>query len=75
MILLNQGMSPDETLAAGRRIRDTSEHCRTAPVVVIASGYGADVEGADDRVAEGEWITYLEDAEQLQDLLARLLVA
>lgn len=73
LILLDQGMSPEETLAAGRRIRDRSEHCRTAPVVVIASDYEDSEEGTDDQITSGEWVTYLEDAEQLRALLNRLL--
>lgn len=72
LILLNQAMSPQETLAAGRRIRELCEACAGKPVVVIASDYTNDEEGIDDQITDGEWITYLEDAEQLQRLLSRL---
>lgn len=73
LILLDLASSPDETLAAGRRIRESCEHCRATPIVVIALDYGEEEEGRDDLIAVGEWVTYLEDANQLQTLLARLL--
>ena len=66
-------MSLDETLAAGRRIRAACKACAGKPVVVIASDYGELEEGIDDQIRDGEWVTYLEDAEQLQRLLRRLM--
>ena len=61
---------PDEILEIGRNI------CRTgklsAQLVVIAGKYGADLEGTNLQVNENEYISYLEDGEQLFDLLSRL---
>jgi hypothetical protein len=40
---------------------------------VLAEKYGADVEGTNVNVIGNDWITYLEDRAQLNDLLAHLL--
>lgn len=64
------GKSPDEVLEIGRNI------CRTGnlnvPLVVIAGKYGADLEGTNARHGEKEYIAYLENGEQLDDLVDRL---
>lgn len=67
------GKSPEEALRAGRRIREHAKYDGHTPLVVMADKYDADVEGTNLNVSENDWITYLEDAEQLQQLLARLL--
>ena len=65
------GKTPEEILIVARNI------CRTGnldiPIVVMASRYGADLEGQDVRISEKEYITYLETADQLPNLLARLI--
>jgi DNA-binding response OmpR family regulator len=72
LILVNLvGVPPDVALQAGRRIRADSE--LAVPLVVMAEKYGADVEGTDVNAGGNDWITYPEDHEQLQNLLARLL--
>jgi DNA-binding response OmpR family regulator len=72
LILVNLvGVQPDEALHAGRRIRQDAE--LAVPLVVIAEKYGPDLEGTDVKVNAGDWITYLEDHDQLKNLLARLL--
>jgi hypothetical protein len=43
------------------------------PLVVMAETYGQDLEGTDVNVSGNDWITYLEDGEQLRRLLPRLL--
>jgi DNA-binding response OmpR family regulator len=65
------GVQPDEALQAGRRIRQDAES--DVPLVVMAEKYGADLEGTDVNVGDDDWITYLEDHDQLKNLLARLL--
>lgn len=67
------GKSPEEALGAGRRIREHAERGGLTPLVVMAEQYGPDLEGTDANVGGSDWITYLEDAEQLERLLARLL--
>ena len=74
LILINLiGKSPDDVLRAGRRIRVHAEYDGHTPLVVLAENYGPDVEGTDVNVSENDWITYPEDSEQLEKLLARLL--
>jgi hypothetical protein len=43
------------------------------PLVVIAEKYGPELEVADVNVGGNDWITYLEDHEQLENLLGRRL--
>jgi CheY-like chemotaxis protein len=73
LLLLNQGMPTQDVLAAGRRIRQHLSTDGNLPVVVIAHKYGKDMEGKDERDGQNDWITYLEDSEQLESLLGRLL--
>jgi hypothetical protein len=40
---------------------------------VIAERYNADMEGTDMNVGENDWVTHLENPEQLKNLLVRLL--
>jgi DNA-binding response OmpR family regulator len=73
LILLNQvKSSPKECANAGRHIRQSAGLPGDTPIVVMAEGYGEDMEGQDVRVGENEYITYLEDGQQLIDLLHRL---
>jgi len=44
-----------------------------APIVVIATSYGSDLEGTDVKISESEYITYLHEPDQLPNLLLRLL--
>ena len=63
--------SPERVLEIGRNI------CRVGnldvPIVVIPHKYGADLEGKDVQVSKNNYITYLEDGEQLDNLLWRLI--
>jgi DNA-binding response OmpR family regulator len=72
LILVNLvGVPPDEALEAGRRIRRDAE--LDVPLLVMAEKYGADMEGKDVNAGGDDWITYPEDHEQLENLLARLI--
>lgn len=62
----------DEVLQVGRRVRERAKYEGQTPLVVLAEKYGADVEGTDVNVYENDWITYLEDRDQLKNLLGRL---
>lgn len=73
MILINQvRLSIEEFINMGRRIRQGARLPSHTPIVVIAEKYGEDMEGKDVKVGESEYVTYLEDAEQLMNLLHRL---
>ncbi|KAB8320636.1 hypothetical protein SD81_003455 [Tolypothrix campylonemoides VB511288] len=73
LILLNQVNLPiDEVLNMRRRIRQGAELKSSTPIVVMAEQYGEDVEGKDVKVGESEYVTYLEDGQQLMNLLHRL---
>ena len=73
LILLNQvGQSIDAFLDMGRRIRASAGLPSDLPIVVIAERYEVEQEGQDVEVDDYEFVTYLEDAQQLLDLLDRL---
>jgi DNA-binding response OmpR family regulator len=73
LILLSQYLLPlDEVINMGRRIRQDAGFPSGTPLVVMAERYGADMEGKDVRVSDGEYVTYLEDGEQLMNLLYRI---
>jgi DNA-binding response OmpR family regulator len=73
LILLNQVKLPiDEFINMGRRIREGAELLSSTPIVVMAEQYGEDMEGKNIKVGENEYVTYLEDGEQLMNLLYRL---
>jgi PleD family two-component response regulator len=73
LILINQvTLTIDEFVRMGQRIRQGAELPSSTPIVVMAERYGEDMEGKDVRVGESEYVTYLEDGEQLMNLLQRL---
>jgi PleD family two-component response regulator len=73
LILLNQvKLTIDEFINMARRIRQGAELPSSTPIVVMAERYGEDMEGKDVKVGESEYVTYLEDGEQLMTLLHRL---
>jgi len=73
LILLNQfGRSIQEYAVIGQRIRQNTGFDSHTPIVVMAERYGADMEGKDIQLNETEYVTYLEDGQQLMNLLHRL---
>ncbi|HEV2882758.1 MAG TPA: response regulator [Pyrinomonadaceae bacterium] len=74
LVLVNLvGKTPEDGLAAGRRIRAHAKYDGHTPLVVIAEKYGKELEGTNVNVSGNDWITYPEDHDQLRNLLARLL--
>jgi CheY-like chemotaxis protein len=67
------GVETEEALDSAARIHRRAEMDAKTPVVVMAEKYGEEMEGGDVAVGENVYVTYLENAEQLQRLLARLL--
>jgi hypothetical protein len=73
LILLNQvGRSIQEYTVMGQRICKSAGIGGDTPIVVMAERYGADMEGKDVQVDDAEYVTYLEDGQQLMNLLHRL---
>jgi len=73
LILINQYRLPlDKVISIARRIRQDAGLPSGTPIVVMAERYGEDMEGKDVKVGESEYVTYLEDGEQLMNLLQRL---
>jgi DNA-binding response OmpR family regulator len=73
LILINQYRLPlDKVISLARRIRQVAGLPSSTPIVVMAERYGEDMEGKDVKVGESEYVTYLEDGEQLMNLLQRL---
>ena len=73
LILINQYRLPlDKVVNIGRRIRQDAGLPNDTPIVIMAERYGEDMEGKDVKVGESDYVTYLEDGEQLMNLLRRL---
>ena len=53
----------------GQRICKSAGIGNQTPIIVMAEQYGADMEGKDVQVDEAEYVTYLEDGQQLINLL------
>jgi DNA-binding response OmpR family regulator len=74
LVLVNLvGKPPEDALEIGRKVRERARYDGHTPLVVMAERYGEDLEGSDRNVGGNDWITYLEDHEQLRNLLYRLL--
>lgn len=72
LILMNFIRKPPEAvLEIGRNIRSVGK--LNVPIVVIPHKYGADLEGKDIKVGERDYISYLEDGEQLDSLISFLM--
>lgn len=65
--------SPEEALEVGRRLRQHARYDGQTPLVVMAEKFIQELEGTDVNVDGNDWITYLEEHDQLQNLLHRLL--
>jgi len=73
LILVNQKMSSDEALAAGRRLRQNGKLDSAVPIVVLPDEFSKDKEGQDQSVGGNDYKSYINDEEQLDALLDRLL--
>jgi DNA-binding response OmpR family regulator len=67
------GKSPEEALTFGQRLRRRAGYGAQTPLVVMPEKVAKEVEGTDKNVSSNDWICYYQDAEQLQQLLLRLL--
>lgn len=72
LILLNQvGQSLETSVNTGQQIRQNAVSAQI-PIIVIAEQYESDLEGTNVQLGENEYVTYLEDVQQLIDLLHEL---
>ncbi len=67
------GKSPEEALNVGRRLRRHARYDAQVPLVVIADNYGEDLAGKDANFSGNDWVSYPEDADQLKNLIDRLI--
>lgn len=73
VILINQFKLPlEESINQGRRVRQSAGFSSHTPIVVMAERYRVELEGKDVQVGASEYVTYLEDGQQLINLLRRL---
>lgn len=74
LILINLiKKTPEQVLSIGRRIREHAKFDQQTPLIVLAEKYSKEQEGTDVNVAGNDWITYLEEHDQLTKLLRHLL--
>ncbi|MBD3885686.1 hypothetical protein IFO70_28650 [Phormidium tenue FACHB-886] len=73
LILINQSnQSIEKMIAIGQQIRQNAVLDGRTPIIIIAERYGPDLEGQDIQVGDNAYVTYLEDGEQLKNILQRL---
>lgn len=73
LVLLNQfEQSIEQVIEAGRQIRRQAALSSRIPIVIMAEQYGTELEGQDIQVAESDYVSYLEDGQQLKNLLYQL---
>ncbi|MDX2214959.1 MAG: hypothetical protein SFY66_16850 [Oculatellaceae cyanobacterium bins.114] len=73
LILINHvGQTIDELMGIGRQIRQNANLDSRVPILIMAERYGRELEGKDFQVGDNEYVTYLEDGQQLRRLLQRL---
>ena len=73
LILINQfNQSLDQALEMGQRLRQSSDLFSSVPIVIMTERYGVELEGQDQQVGDQEYVTYLEDGQQLRNLLEKL---
>jgi CheY-like chemotaxis protein len=73
LILVHLNMSTEQALAAGRRIRLAVGNGMAVPLVVIADRSEPGCDDRDINVHGNDWITYMDDSEQLKSLFRRAL--
>lgn len=73
IILLDQmEQSIDQLVEMGQSICQTMEFFDDTLIAIMAERYGVDLEGQDIQIGEREYVTYLEDGQQLRNLLHKL---
>jgi DNA-binding response OmpR family regulator len=73
LLLINLDETPDDVMHIARKLRLHANWNNQIPIIVIASEYPAELVGRDVAISATEYVTYLEDPDQLQKLLRQLL--
>jgi DNA-binding response OmpR family regulator len=75
LVLVNLiGMTADEVLGVGRRVREHAKYDGHTPLVVMPEKYASEMEDTEVNVGGNDWVFYLgEEPNRLKTLLARLL--
>ncbi len=74
LVLVNLvGMTAEEVLGVGRRVREHAKYDGHTPLVVMPERYDKELEDTEVNVGGNDWVFYLgEEPDRLRDLLARL---
>jgi DNA-binding response OmpR family regulator len=67
------GKTPEEAVRLGRELRTHARYDGHTPLVVMPESVPEELEGTDVSVSGYDWISYLEDSDQLSRLLKRLV--
>ena len=74
LVLVNLvGMTAEEVLGVGRRVREHARYDGHTPLVVMPEKYDRELADTEVNVGGHDWVFYLgEEPDRLRDLLARL---
>ena len=74
LMLINLvGMTAEEVLGVGRRVREQARNEGQVPLVAMPEKYDEELEGTEVNVGANDWVFYLgEEPDRLRGLLARL---
>ncbi len=73
LVLINLvGKSTEETLNAGRELRQHAKYDGHTPLVVLPEKFSKEQEGTNEQVGKQDWICYYADGEQLHGLIGDL---
>lgn len=75
LVLVNLiGMTAEEVLGIGRRVRERARYDGHTPLVVMPERYSKELEDTEVNVGGNDWVFYLgEEPDRLRELLRRLL--
>jgi PleD family two-component response regulator len=73
LLILQMNASVDQILDTGRRIRRLSDLSPSVPIIVVPYNFGPAFEGTAVPAGEYDYICYVADPTQLEQLVSRLL--
>lgn len=66
------GKTPEEAIIIGRELCAHARYDWRTPLIVMPENVPEELEGTDVNVGDNNWISYMEDADQLRRLMERL---